>query len=122
MKIMIVDDDPVTLMVVRAVLEDAGFEVQTRSEALGTTAAILQYQPDLVLLDVNMPGLSGDRLAVLIPDGTARKIVFHSAQSREALAQLVRQAGVLGAIPKSSDHAALLAEVRAMLARAQGGA
>ena len=62
-KVMIVDDENTVLEITGAVLEDHGYRVIKRESALGTSLAILREKPDVVLLDVNMPGLSGDRIA-----------------------------------------------------------
>src|SRR5690242_20012919 len=58
--ILVVDDSPVVLELTGSALEGAGYKVVLRSRGEGTVAAVLQERPDLVLLDVNMPRLSGD--------------------------------------------------------------
>src|SRR5262249_26271874 len=63
MRFMVVDDDPVVLEVTRERLSFMGYDVIVRESALGTSAAILRERPDVVLLDVNMPSLSGEQLA-----------------------------------------------------------
>jgi DNA-binding response OmpR family regulator len=103
-RILVVDDDVVVLEVTRERLEAAGFSVVTRTSALGTSAFIRKEKPDFVLLDVNMPGLSGDALAKLIKDGDFRpRIIFHSSQGRDALAVLARKCGAIGVIEKTDD-------------------
>lgn len=62
-RILIIDDDAIHLDSTRQILEAEGYEVQTHDQPFGSTNAILKFQPDLVLLDVNMPGLSGEKLA-----------------------------------------------------------
>ena len=62
LKILIVDDDPVVLEIARIVLEGLGHRVCKRKEPLGTTAEIVREQPDVVLVDVYMPVVSGDQL------------------------------------------------------------
>ena len=60
-----------------------------------TTEMIQTWRPDLVLLDVNMPGLAGDRLCALIR-GNQRiqtKIFFHSSNDETSLRQAVDQYG-----------------------------
>jgi DNA-binding NtrC family response regulator len=103
-QILVVDDDIVVLEVTRERLERAGFSVVTRTNALGTSAYIRKEKPPYVLLDVNMPGLSGDALAKLIADGDFRpRIILHSSQGREALAALALQCGAIGVIEKTDD-------------------
>lgn len=120
--ILVVDDDPITLEVARERLERAGYEVQVRDQALGTTEYIAKHQPDFVLLDIMMPGLSGDRLAELLQrkDRTRQvPIILHSSKEQQDLDALVGQAGVLGAIPKTSDDEAFLADFQRLAAQAR---
>jgi DNA-binding NtrC family response regulator len=103
-RVLVVDDDIVALEVTRERLEAAGFGVVTRTSALGTSAFIRKEKPDFVLLDVNMPSLSGDALAKLIADGDFRpRVILHSSQGRDALAVLARKCGAIGAIEKTDD-------------------
>ncbi len=56
---MVVDDDQPTLMVVRAVLESARYEVVTVQSGEECLNRVEKEKPDLILLDVRMPRLSG---------------------------------------------------------------
>lgn len=118
-KIMVIEDDAVTLMVVSAVLEDAGYQVVTRPNAFGATAAISVEKPDFLLLDHLMPGLSGEGLASILkelPDQRT-KVIFHSSLPEQELEQIRRASGAVGAIRKSSDPQMLLAKLQAIIAR-----
>lgn len=59
-KILVVDDDPLVRDAVAQLLERAGFRVETHDSGFGLVMAIRTHRPDLVLLDVSMPGLRGD--------------------------------------------------------------
>jgi DNA-binding response OmpR family regulator len=119
-KVLVVDDDRITLEVVRERLETAGFEVSTRDGALGTSAAILSERPDVVLLDVDMPGLSGDAIAKLL---TARShgasIVLHSASDLEDLRKMAAKCGAAGVIEKTDNEASFLTQFEGFFRRAR---
>lgn len=120
--ILVVDDDPIVLEVARERLEGAGYRVETRDQALGTTEFIAKNQPDIVLLDVMMPGLAGDRLAQLLKKQARTRqvpIILHSSKSAGDLSALVAEAGALGAIEKTSDDQQFLLELQQLLARAR---
>ena len=57
--ILIVDDEPDLLEIGRARLEAAGFEVKTAGNASDGFEDTKKFQPDLVLLDIRMPGING---------------------------------------------------------------
>jgi CheY-like chemotaxis protein len=102
-----VDDSPIVLAVCKERLEDAGFEVTVRETALGTSAMVMRDQPDAMLLDVAMPGLSGDQIAALIRrNGAAPNapiIILHSSLAAQVLSRLVQQCGAAGFIQKTDD-------------------
>lgn len=112
MKILVVDDDLVVLEVTRALLEGLGHVVVTRDSALGTAAEILRERPDVVLVDVQMPALTGDKLVEVIRDlrlmdqGCEPAIILYSGESGQDLEKLAQRPGVLGYIEKTGDLAA----------------
>ncbi len=57
--IMAIDDEPVNLKLMEAWLKPLGHTVITASDGLGALDVILAKKPDLILLDVMMPGLNG---------------------------------------------------------------
>lgn len=105
-KILIVDDSKVVLMATRMALERAGYSVVTRCDAVGSTAEIMRERPDLVLLDVDMPLLSGVDLVQSIKrrEGLRDVIVLlFSAKPASELRQLALLTGANGFLPKPKD-------------------
>jgi CheY-like chemotaxis protein len=116
--VLVVDDSEVVLEVARSVLEDAGYKVFTQSRANGSLNLIISEKPDLVLLDVNMPNLSGDVLAKMCAKTaqiTGTRVVFHSTLSEEYLQKLVIDCGAYGYLRKSGSPAETLRNVRRLL-------
>ncbi len=98
---LVVDDDPISLEVSRRRLEELEFDVTVREHSLGTSRWILENQPDLVLLDVVMPALTGAELAAVLQRSSLRvNVVLHSSKPQHELDRLARAAGVLGGISK----------------------
>lgn len=65
-RVMLVDDDPQVLEVNRLTLEQAGIEIQTLTNPMDTLDRIQQFRPDLLVLDLYMPDLTGTELAALL--------------------------------------------------------
>jgi CheY-like chemotaxis protein len=113
MKVLVVDDDPVVLSVTEAVLQGLGHEVITRDRALGTTAEICKERPDVALIDVEMPGLSGDDLVRIADERSTGEpdretaFIFYSGRDREELELLVAETIAVGAIDKASGPSGL---------------
>jgi CheY-like chemotaxis protein len=57
--VLVVDDEPDAVEFVRAVMEEAGYAVMSAGNAEECAAALEQATPDLLVLDVNMPGRAG---------------------------------------------------------------
>ena len=114
-RILIVDDNRTVLKVLSSVLERAGFEVATREEPIGTTVALMREQPDLVILDVNMPALEGDELVRSIRKRSALDHVFvvlYSALPESDLAELARACGADAHIQKNTPIDTVVRKVR----------
>ena len=118
--ILIVDDDPIVLEVTKERLEGVGYEVHTREEALGTSQWTAEFQPDIVLLDVNMPALAGPELAQLLKKRRATKdiaIILYSSLESVELQSKLRATGAVGAIQKTGDDRRFLEDFERLAAR-----
>jgi DNA-binding response OmpR family regulator len=118
--VLVIDDSAIVLEVVKVSLEEAGFRVITRSRTSGAVSAILATRPDIVLLDVNMPLISGDVIAgILARTGPAldTAVILHSSLPIELLRLKAIAAGAHGYIVKTSDGADLARQVRHWLRR-----
>lgn len=116
--ILVIDDSQVVLDVTRTWLESSGFQVFTHNKGTGCISLILQLKPDLVLLDVNMPTLTGDVVAKML-DKTASStdtlVVLHSTLSQEELEHRVAVSGAHGCIRKTDKRHEFVRRVRRWL-------
>lgn len=110
-KILVVDDDKDILMIVRYILADGGYEVKTHSSGLGVYELIESYKPDLVLLDIWLPGKSGTEICSEIKKlGSSVKIVLFSAHTMPADA--LKLCNAEGFIQKPFDIDALFSTIK----------
>ncbi|HKL38120.1 MAG TPA: response regulator [Bacteroidales bacterium] len=58
-KILVIDDSETNLLLLRVVLEDEGYEVELMNDSRKAVDYISRHDPDLVLLDLLMPGMDG---------------------------------------------------------------
>jgi CheY-like chemotaxis protein len=110
-RVLVVDDDPVVLEVLAERLRSAGYGVHTRETSLGTSQWLADNAPDIIVLDINMPALSGGELAQVIrrtPSLRRTGVILHSSLSEQELDVIVGRTGALGAIPKTSDARAFM--------------
>jgi DNA-binding response OmpR family regulator len=108
-KIIVLDDSEICRETVRLALEARGHEVIALDTPFGLTAMMNEVRPDLVLLDVMMPALNGDRVAdVVLRNGRHFcPIVFLSDRPHYVLRSLVETTGAAGYIQKTEDLAQL---------------
>jgi CheY-like chemotaxis protein len=104
-KVLIVDDDDVTLEVLSGLLGAQGYQVTTRLQAKGTTTLLMQDPQDVVILDVNMPGLTGDGLLRALEKNAMMGfqmplIILHSALPAEQIQKIAASNPTLGVIAK----------------------
>ena len=84
-KVLVVDDDQNVLEVVKFILTSYGFEVRTHSTGLNVPEVVLDYQPDLILLDIRLPGKLGtDVCKELKQLHCAIPIILFSAHAQQA--------------------------------------
>ena len=115
-RILVVDDQPANLRVVGALLSRHGFEVATAGAGDEALQSILQRAPDLLLLDMMMPGMDGFSLLAEIkrhPELQSMPVVFLTAAQDRDLLLRAFDAGAVDYVTKPFMPEKLLARVNA---------
>lgn len=111
-KILICDDDPGILDVLELILEETGHTIISEQNSLNVRSLIKKESPDLIILDLWMPVVSGDQLLEMIRQDSAMKtlpvIIISASRDGE---QIARQAGANAYIAKPFDVDQLLLSV-----------
>ena len=123
-KILVLDDSALILSLVCAALEEAGFAALAAVDLDAVEAHLLRGQPDLVLLDVQMPGAAGDDVGKVLRGVCQLEapILLLSGLPESELARRARDAGLDGYICKDAGLEHLVARVRDFLAGRSPGA
>lgn len=119
-RVLIIDDDPTILDTARRLLERDGLAVLVSSDGFEATNFAARHKPDLVLIDVNMPFLSGDNLAARFKcheSLSATPIVLFSSNEEGALRRMAKAVGASGYISKSEMGASFGRRVQSFLAK-----
>jgi two-component system OmpR family response regulator len=114
------DDDELAAMTTRA-LAPFGIQVTTTSTSLGATNLTRRIRPDVVLLDVEIPALTGDALVALLRRSAppTMRIVLYSSHDDSSLRSIAHRTGADGWVNKSVD-AETLARYLTRVARLGG--
>ncbi len=113
-KILIVDDDPYILKLLQVLLQREGFDVLASDSGENAVALTWQHKPDLILMDVMMPDLSGFEVARIIREdheGSLIPIIFLSAKQTVADKRSGFDVGADDYIAKPFDQQELVARV-----------
>ena len=119
--ILVVDDDPHTLRHVRDALKQAGYAAQVTAEPGEIAGLIRAGRPQLVLLDLVLPGTGGIELMAEIPELSDLPVIFISAYGGDETMARAFEAGAADYIVKPFSPTELTARVGAAL-RARAGA
>ncbi len=118
MKILVVDDDLELLGLIGFALRQAGYLVVEAADGPEALAVFDREQPDLVILDVNLPGLNGFEVCRRIRAESAVPILLLTVRSSEADQVYGLDLGADDYLTKPFSPRTLLARVRALLRRA----
>lgn len=118
-RVLVVEDDPVLTRVLRDNLTFEGFEVQSVPDGLQAQNAARDFAPDLVLLDVNLPGRSGLDLCEAWRQRSQTPIILLTAMGQKADKIRGLTLGADDYVTKPFDLEELLARIHAVLRRSR---
>ena len=117
-RILIVDDDPLLLQFLNEVIGHAGYETATASSGEEALQRVAELEPDMALLDITMPGMTGLELARHLKTHTSVPFMFLSAIGDSESTKQAAAYGAVGYLLKPVDAARLMPAFEAGLARA----
>ncbi len=123
--ILVVDDEIGALTLIGIMLERGGFSVLKAKDAESALAVLDKDIPDLIILDVMMPGMNGIELCGLIrkrQDTAHVPVLILSARGDADSIMRGMEAGADDYLPKPILHHDLVAKVRTMLAQVNNNA
>jgi two-component system cell cycle response regulator DivK len=119
-RLLIVEDNPTNLTLATFLLESAGHAVLTATDAEGGLALARAERPDLILMDIQLPGMDGlEATAQLKGDDVTRAIpvIALTALAMKGDEERIRAAGCDGYIAKPMRYQEFLATIATQLAR-----
>ncbi len=118
--ILVVDDEPKILQLAKDYLVENGFKVLTSSDGVQALAIAHWENPDLIVLDLMLPGMDGLDVCRAIRKESDVPIIMLTARVEEADQLIGLELGADDYITKPFSPRALVARVRALLRRARG--
>ncbi len=119
--ILLVDDDPNISQLVRLYLEKEGFEVQSAARGDEGLAAFRRRPPNLLLLDIMLPGMDGWQVCRAVRQFSAIPIIMLTAKDETFDKVLGLELGADDYLTKPFEPKELVARIKAVLRRAQPG-
>jgi len=116
--ILIVDDEPQNRKLLEAVLQPGGYATLSVASGEEALASIAQRQPDLILLDIMMPGMDGYEVAGILKADPATSnipVIMVTAQADRAARLASLTAGAEDILAKPIDRAELWLKIRNLL-------
>lgn len=120
-RILLVDDDALLRRSLAFSLEQAGYRVMTAADAEDALALARQDPPELILLDIGLPGMDGLDALHQFREHVGAPVIFLTARRRELDQALGLEMGADDYITKPFDLNVLLARIKAVLRRTAPG-
>ena len=119
--ILVVDDDPNISRLVTLYLEREGYEVKTAARGDDAVNEFTRLPPDMMLLDVMLPGMDGYQVLKSVRKSSAIPVIMLTARDETFDKVLGLELGADDYMTKPFDAKELVARVKAVLRRTQGG-
>lgn len=118
LRIIIADDEAVIRMGLRTMLEERGYQVVGEAgDGKRVLDLVEKMRPDLVFLDIKMPGLDGLAVAQQLAETHSVPVILLTAYAERSLVDRARQAGVMGYLMKPLRETDLEPAIEVALAR-----
>lgn len=120
-RILVVDDEPSILKLVSAYLQPEGYEVHTAADGNSGLKAARAFKPDIVILDVMLPGMDGIELLTRLRRESNAYVIMLTARTEETDKIVGLSVGADDYVTKPFSPRELVARVKAALRRLQAG-
>ena len=120
-KLLLVDDDVKLQALLREYLEGYGFGVDSLYDGLEVAEKVLAQKPDLVVLDIMMPGKNGLDVLAELRSAVKTPVIMLTAKGEDTDRIVGLELGADDYLPKPFNPRELLARIRAVLRRGQNG-
>lgn len=117
-KILIIEDEPEVVMMMRARLEHEGYQVIACPDGTEGISMVHEEKPDLILLDIMMPKIDGFQVCRLLKENPETRdipVIFVTGLEVNDVKQKVKESGADGAIQKPYEPKELLEKVKGCL-------
>ena len=117
-RILLVDDNETNRYMIGSILKRAGFEVATAADGESGLSAAATGRPDLILMDVQMPGIDGFEATRRLKAGAETRqvpVIALSAHEAQDKAEEISDSGCDAYLTKPLDIPRLLAEIERLL-------
>ena len=115
--VLAIDDDPALLYVLKRIVESGGYQVILATDGISGLSALKKEKPDLVLLDVTMPGMDGFTVLKSIRQFSNVPVIMVTAKPEQDFIGVSADLGADDYIAKPFDQSVLIARIRAKLRR-----
>ena len=118
-KVLVVEDNPANMKLATLLLQRSGYQVLQATDARTAITCAHESQPDMILMDVQLPGMDGlEATRLLKADAVTRDltVIALTAFAMKGDEERILAAGCDGYIAKPIDYKAFLAEVSRLLA------
>ncbi len=116
--VLVIDDSDIARSAMCRALAQAGFKVIDLPSPIGATSAILRSSVKVVVIDINMPSMRGDKLAALFRKSdrfASLRIVLASGDDADLLARLAKAVKANAVVTKSAGNDELVRVVRQLM-------
>jgi two-component system alkaline phosphatase synthesis response regulator PhoP len=121
-KILVIDDEPSIVNLVTAYLKPEGYEVFTAADGIAGLKAARAYKPDLIVLDLMLPGMDGIELLTRLRRESDVYVILLTAKTEETDRVVGLTVGADDYVSKPFSPRELVARIKAALRRMQTGA